>query len=378
MRGAQSFSNTVADKQVAEFSTGVDTGAGERAAAFGDSFDGNNSKLTDKSSQDLPLLLEKTDKADLDTKVKKQETVLDEEELSKENVEVVGSVNTNRFSNVNPESEVDEYDEESDERLTTEECHTVSEEAIEFNTRDTDSTPRREVRETTVSRIVNNSSGDIFDELSDKVENACEVAVEHSVSLFNKALQCIGVGIQKINMRKVVKNAVIVKSGDFTFLKIGNNLMAYKYSGQRMDVEIPAYVGNIPVVSIHPDFFNAGHFGGGILNSYQINAAKSMLRGDATESFLDFDLEELVKGLKSVKLPNTLKSIPDNVFRGCKNIRELVIPASVAKMTIASVKGSKVDTIYFNGEIPSGFKVGDFHGSIYRKLEKENNNEKVS
>lgn len=169
-------------------------------------------------------------------------------------------------------------------------------------------------------------------------------------------------------LRKIAKTGTIVHSGDFTFIKQGSSLMLYRYLGASRKIEIPAYVGKLPVVSLYPDFLNAGVFQGGMRHSYTVNSIKSAYKGSTLDAVNELHADGVLHGITQVVLPSTVKALYGKVFSGCKELKVLVVPSSVIAFSNDVVKGSGITTIYFNGVIPKDFNVEKFNGKIFRKV----------
>lgn len=201
-------------------------------------------------------------------------------------------------------------------------------------------------------------AGSFYDKsLSDIAFDICKVgavkkAVNFAADFFARAR--IAYIVKKFEKGK------LIQSGNFKFLLQDRMLMAYKYSGMDMNLRIPAYVGNVPVVYLHPDFLSNGFFddyrGRGIKNAFTSTDVQSL------------DLEQVSKigeGLKSIVLPNTLKVIPRHVFVGCNNVKELVLPESIAYVDKDAFEYSKIETLYFNGPAPKTFWGSHLPKNVY-------------
>ena len=133
---------------------------------------------------------------------------------------------------------------------------------------------------------------------------------------------------------------------------------------------VPATVGNLPVIAIHPNAFTNNLLSGGPLMSFSTRSIAAVLKGNTLESVNTFDLANSMSGIKSVKLPNTLTAIYEGTFSWCKSIEEIVVPKSVVSCSVMAFSLSGVKRIIFNGSIPSNFKLDKFNGEIWSRYEK--------
>lgn len=209
----------------------------------------------------------------------------------------------------------------------------------------------------------------IFSDKTQKLREYLDEFDEHpirSLSKVGKSLFAFAMGVaQRHGMKQMVKNGRLIKAGAMEFVQSGNVLMAYRYCGTADVVEIPSFVGNLPVVVLHPDFFNAGVMHGGLLHSYKARALKSAFVGDYAGDFSQHSVTGAANGILEVKLPNTLQSIFAGTFDGCNELSEIVIPESVVVMPVSAVGKSGIKKIFFNGEIPKDFKRSKFNGVIF-------------
>lgn len=165
------------------------------------------------------------------------------------------------------------------------------------------------------------------------------------------------------------KRGKAVVSKNFDFILADNMLMVIGYHGLEMDVVIPARVGGVSVRYLMSSFLNPDVLSGGMLHSYKIKSIAAAASGKDLESLVNLNIEDILHGVKSIKLPNTLMCIMDGAFRKCYGVKEIVIPASVSYVTHKAFKRSGIERIYFNGEIPKSFDASKFEGEVYVKYE---------
>jgi len=134
--------------------------------------------------------------------------------------------------------------------------------------------------------------------------------------------------------------------------QLGADLMAFRYLGTSLDVEIPASVGKRPVKYIHPQLLvgGMGPFSGVKAQSLKDNFSYENLAGLSKDSLLTS-----LKGVKSLLLPEGLTMLPPKVFYHCTALRELVVPSTVTAISYDTFYGSCFKDIYFNGRCPQGF-----------------------
>lgn len=145
-------------------------------------------------------------------------------------------------------------------------------------------------------------------------------------------------------------------------LQIGSELMAYKYLKSSLDVAIPTTVCGLPVRYVHPNFLH------GSLNPLSGVKFQNFMSNFEVENIASFDKEAAknsLKGVKSIKLPITLTSLPPGIFRNCFALKELVIPESVESVSCRAFEFSYFRDIYFEGKCPVGFKL---NGDLPKKV----------
>lgn len=149
----------------------------------------------------------------------------------------------------------------------------------------------------------------------------------------------------------------LVKTGDFEFLRHGNELMLYRYTGISSRVEVPAYVANLPVCYVHTDFIYKNVF-----SNYKTRGHDAMYNEENIAG-ASRNLERSISdGIEEIVFPNTIKSIPGKCFLGCKKMTRIVIPESVVYLAPNAFDTSKVKDIYFNGPCPSGVTLYGIRG----------------
>lgn len=172
--------------------------------------------------------------------------------------------------------------------------------------------------------------------------------------------------------RKLVKtflqNGRLIKSGDFYFYLYQKQLMLFQYCGSDMRVEIPAFVGNLPVTVLHQDFLNGG---AGVFSDHRLRGLKNAFSFEnltGLDTSFDTAFKEIVGGVLEVKLPNTLKVIVGKPFWGCKKLQALILPESLASCASKFYDGSGIRMLFFNGSIPENLDIASFAGSVYRRV----------
>lgn len=216
-----------------------------------------------------------------------------------------------------------------------------------------------------------NSNSGRLSSLWKKFSAAANEFNEHPLRVSSRVLgTMIASRFRKRGLKKIKKRGAEIISGDFTLIKSGNALLVWKYNGANANVVVPATVGNLPVIAIHPNAFTNNLLSGGPLMSFSTRSIAAVLKGNTLESVNTFDLANSMSGIKSVKLPNTLRSIYEGTFSWCKSIEEIVVPESVVSCSVMAFSLSGVKRIIFNGSIPSNFKPDKFNGEIWSRYEK--------
>lgn len=218
-------------------------------------------------------------------------------------------------------------------------------------------------------------SKDYKEDSVNKMLNQIDQINEHPIKSLVTVGSCIKSSLSSIFRRWSIsrmsrKSKVLVKSGKFEFLRSGNSFIAYKYRSTDSVVEIPAYVGGLPVQYIHSDFFynRINPF-----DSYEFRAAKEMITGDSIDALENFGDDGIGTKITKVILPNTITMVAGPVFDFCLELKELVVPASVRVFEYNAVKGSGIERIYFNGgSVPKGFLIDKFNGDVFVKIEDKN------
>ena len=164
-----------------------------------------------------------------------------------------------------------------------------------------------------------------------------------------------------------LQNGKLIHSGDFYFYMYQKQLMLYQYAGSSMEIEIPAFVGNVPVTVLHQNFLTGES---GVLSDYRMRGLKSAF---SFESLVDLDtsfdaaFKKIIDGVSEIKLPNTLKVILGKPFWGCKNLQRLVVPKSLVSCDSRFWEGSGITDLFFNGSVPENLDLDCFYGDVYRR-----------
>lgn len=191
-------------------------------------------------------------------------------------------------------------------------------------------------------------------------DQAAEDKVDFAIEKVNYAVENVGKfakdkfvsGLSFVQNVKTVKK---FKQGDFVdyldlrFLRYNNELMLYKYNGTNMSLEIPSYVGNLPVTQINPGF----------LNFVKVKSVAKSFKSDNIQYTSASSLKDCVGSVKSIKLPNTLEVLPAKIFSGCRNLRYIIVPASVQMVHSKTFAGCYPAAIYFEGEAPVNLEYCD-------------------
>lgn len=137
-----------------------------------------------------------------------------------------------------------------------------------------------------------------------------------------------------------------------SFLEVGGELMAFRVFDPNPVVRIPAYVADLPVKYIHPEFLKGGltPFSG-----IKFESVKSLFNSDKIVGLNRNSFQDSLKGAKAVELPNTLTSLPPRIFEKCLNLKSIVIPASVTAVSNRAFSYSCFSDIWFEGACPMNF-----------------------
>lgn len=135
-------------------------------------------------------------------------------------------------------------------------------------------------------------------------------------------------------------------------LKVGQELMAYRYLGSDLEVRIPAFVGGLPVKYLHSEFLTGGvtPFSGIKFKAIQDSFSVDRISETNRES-----LSKAMKGACKLILPRTLTTLPPNIFYKCISLKELVIPSSVTAVSTRTFAYSCFSDLWFEGKCPQGF-----------------------
>lgn len=215
-----------------------------------------------------------------------------------------------------------------------------------------------------IDNIMSAESGitKVFRDLNEKRKEFDEHPVQSMANIFSGLMMH---SLRNHGLKKIVKNNQHVISGDFEFIKSGSTLMLYKYNGSNVNVKVPATVGNLPVVTIHPDAFTVDWLHGGIFKSFSGSAIKAAYKGDTIDAIKDFNLFSVIKGIQTIELPNTITTIFEKTFSNCKSLTVLVIPESVTAFPNDAIISSGIKKVIFNGEIPKDFDASKFEGVVW-------------
>lgn len=271
----------------------------------------------------------------------------------------------------NEEHTVEDAVKEEENSKAEEEDFKAKEEALEATK---EVTPKADKDHSVINEIIedsDNSNSGRLSSLWKKFSAAANEFNEHPLRVSSRVLgTMIASRFRKRGLKKIKKRGAEIISGDFTLIKSGNALLVWKYNGANANVVVPATVGNLPVIAIHPNAFTNNLLSGGPLMSFSTRSIAAVLKGNTLESVNTFDLANSMSGIKSVKLPNTLTAIYEGTFSWCKSIEEIVVPESVVSCSVMAFSLSDVKRIIFNGSIPSNFKPDKFNGEIWSRYEK--------
>jgi hypothetical protein len=135
--------------------------------------------------------------------------------------------------------------------------------------------------------------------------------------------------------------------------QLENELMAYRYLGTSLEIEIPDTVGKCPVRYLHPEFLSGGT---NILSGVKMQNLKSNFSTENIANISKESIKNSLMGARSLLLPESLTMLPPRLFYHCYALHKIVIPSSVTSVSIDAFQGSGLKHIYFNGECPVGFK----------------------
>lgn len=184
--------------------------------------------------------------------------------------------------------------------------------------------------EKVINDIRNMSSDELFDSGKELLKQAVS-AIKYPALLYieHKLMKEFEAGRQ-------------LKTRDFIFLKHSGELMLYKYTGVKSEIEIPAVVNGLYVKYIHPKAFSRGPF----RPWYIFNKHKLF----STERF-----GSAAGNMTALILPVTIKYLPANFLYNVAGVDTLVIPESVNEISPNAFSGSSIQEIYFDGACPKGF-----------------------
>lgn len=219
-----------------------------------------------------------------------------------------------------------------------------------------------------IDSIVNREKSDKFIETKQKFMSALKEYNEHPVRFTANVIGSnVTRSLRRHGLKKIRKKGLTVISGDFEFVKCDNALLLWKYSGSSINIKIPATIGNLPVITINPDAFTNRLAGGGPLMSSFTRSVFSVFKGSTLENVNSFNLANIVSGVESMELPNTLTTIYEGTFSWCGSIDEIVIPQSVISCPNTAFNMCKVKKLIFNGKVPKNFDPDKFDGEVWCK-----------
>lgn len=163
-------------------------------------------------------------------------------------------------------------------------------------------------------------------------------------------------------MNKIFDNGAKIDSGDFTFSKVGDELMLMSFSGTSMDVVVPAYVNGFPVRYLSSRFLNGGF---GIMNNYKWRSLKNSFGAENIGGTSLHSVKSIAKGIRSLTLPNTLVCLPSKCFHGCAAMQELVLPEKLSMVAASAFDYCTIERIIFNGPSPAGLHLCRLSCKVY-------------
>lgn len=129
---------------------------------------------------------------------------------------------------------------------------------------------------------------------------------------------------------------------DFTYELSADNsgvkITSYKAGG---DCRIPAEIEGMPVTELASDMFFNMPKQRHLIVLVMPDTVKSIVKGS-----IDWGLCDGHDALKAVKLSESLTTIPERMFRGCKALEEITIPASVTSIEEYAFHGSGLRAIH--------------------------------
>ncbi len=200
---------------------------------------------------------------------------------------------------------------------------------------------------------------DTMDEYGDKAMKKLGDMVKKSISYLKKQIPKWLSNYQDKKIHRKFENGDLVKTDDFEFFLFQNELMVYRYTGTSQHVIIPDYVGNLPVKYVYRGFLNRN-----IFDNYKLRSFVSYFNGDNIQNLSVDNLKDSLAGIKSLQLPKELSYIPMSLFSGMKNMKTLIVPASVQLISPSAFAKSSLQDVYFRGAVPKNLRLMDFPDGI--------------
>ncbi len=150
-----------------------------------------------------------------------------------------------------------------------------------------------------IDKATNNKQIEAVAILLEYQNNNTIITLKDKEKEFNKQMKMLDT--EKLLLAEKYKKA-------WTFEKVKDGIQINGYKGFDSEITVPDMINNNNVVSI-------GEY------AFSPNAQR-----------LQSDVKEIREGIKSIIIPNTVRSIGDWVFYGCSNLQKIVIPSSVTSM----------------------------------------------
>lgn len=200
---------------------------------------------------------------------------------------------------------------------------------------------------------------DTMDEYGDKTMKKVGDIAKRGVSYLKKQIPRWLSNYQDKKIHRKFENGALVKTDDFEFFLFQNELMVYRYTGTSLHVVIPDYVGNLPVKYVYRGFLNKN-----IFDNYKVRSFVSYFKDDNIQSLSIDALKDSLSGIKSLQLPKELSYIPMNLFSGMKNMKVLIVPASVQLISPSAFIKSSLKDVYFRGPAPKNLRLMDLPDGV--------------
>lgn len=159
--------------------------------------------------------------------------------------------------------------------------------------------------------------------------------------------------------------SIATPSDDFEYRKLENGIQIIKYIGnEQSEIQIPASIKGLPVISLANNsfiqiLFNRKRIKTIILPDSLISIGESAFEGCKYLENINLpdSIEHIGKGafkdcynLKYVKLPDKLKDIPEYCFSNCQNLEFVVIPDNIKSIEEYAFASHKTINILLKGE----------------------------